>query len=242
MAGFYNNYKITRSWENQQRALYQGVGEYGIPPLRPQLMNEADVPPFVGFNFARTCADPENHGIHFWVDDYQFIRVWNDPDRYVKMLSRFKYVVSPDFSGYDDFPKALRVYQQFRSMWLARYWQDYGVRVIPNIIWSGDDCPDGDFEWCMDGVPRGACIAISATGTFGDQYAKDSFVSGFNRAVSILKPTQILYHGPMHDGLELGGAKLFRNESFTQQMERRLKPDKTKRQEAETHEHLEPEK
>lgn len=64
-------------------------------------------------------------GYIFFVDDYQFIRLWNDPDRYMPMLQQFRYVLTPDFSLYTDFPKALQIWNHYRKHWIGAYMQMY---------------------------------------------------------------------------------------------------------------------
>lgn len=108
-------YKTQRNYENAQRMLFDGVGQYDIPEIELTQFNNAE---FIGFNYARNAKEPENKAVHFFLDDYQFTRVWTDPDRYVSILQRFKYVLTPDFSLYMDFPKALQIYNHYRN----RYW------------------------------------------------------------------------------------------------------------------------
>ena len=74
-------------------------------------------------NFALKEKFPEHKGVHFFVHDYQFERVWNRPDRYTDVLSKFAYVLSPDFSPYANSPKAIQIFNIYRKNWCARYWQ-----------------------------------------------------------------------------------------------------------------------
>ena len=78
-----NKYRSTRDYENLQRAMFEGVGEYGIPILRP---DDPDVDNWIGFNYALGCEEPEIHGVHFFVDDYQFVRLWKRPEAYAEKL------------------------------------------------------------------------------------------------------------------------------------------------------------
>lgn len=80
-------------FENQDKANYLGVGKYEIPLL--QGIQEIDNIEWIPFNYALSCKEPENKGIHFYVDDYQFQRVWNDIDKYTQILMRFKAVMTP---------------------------------------------------------------------------------------------------------------------------------------------------
>lgn len=38
----------------------------------------------IGFNELLTCKHPENAGVHFFLDDYQFERFWRQPQRYLQ--------------------------------------------------------------------------------------------------------------------------------------------------------------
>ena len=123
---------------NLAYAQFNGDGEYDIPMLLPTHVANLDSIPIQGFNFALKDKQPETKGVHFFLHDYQFERVWNYPDRYTELLSRFAFVLSPDFSPYADMPKALKIYNVYRNRWCARYWQEYGIQVIPTITWGGE--------------------------------------------------------------------------------------------------------
>lgn len=92
----------TKRTENLEKRLYKGVGDYDIPQLQPtEFSGNCE---FIGFNFAKTCKERTEKGVHFFLDDYQFERIWRKPDQYLPMLQQFRYVMTPDFSLYTDFP------------------------------------------------------------------------------------------------------------------------------------------
>ena len=113
-------YKTQRNYENVQRALFNGVGCYEIPMIEPTQFDNAEL---IGFNYAKNAKNAYGKAVHFFLDDYQFNRVWTNPDRYIPMLQKFKYVLTPDFSLYTDFPKPLQIYNHYRKHWLGAYWQ-----------------------------------------------------------------------------------------------------------------------
>lgn len=61
----------------------------GNPITRPQEL-PFGVDHLIGFNELLTCKHPENTGVHFFLDDYQFERFWRQPERYVAALARFQ--------------------------------------------------------------------------------------------------------------------------------------------------------
>ena len=150
---------MIKRYENIERARFEGVGDYDIPTLEKKTDFDSGVE-FIPFNYAASCKNRENKGIHFFVDDYQFIRLWNDPDRYMPMLQQFRYVLTPDFSLYTDFPKALQIWNHYRKHWIGAYMQMYGIDVIPTIAWSTPE----SFEWCFDGELTNGIVAVSSVG------------------------------------------------------------------------------
>ena len=104
-------YRQSRNYENLNKRIYPGAGVYRIPELKAA---EFDVDHWISFNFAKSCEEPEKHGIHFFVDDYQFMRLWKNPDAYTEMLRKFQAVCTPDFSTYVDFPLAIQIYNHYR--------------------------------------------------------------------------------------------------------------------------------
>lgn len=182
-------YRNTRNCENLQKRIFDGVGNYGIPELFPiDYDKQCD---FVPFSDAKTCKDRENKGVHFFVDDYRFNRLWSDIDRYVDMLSQFKYVMTPDFSIYTDFPKAVQIYNHYRKHWVGAYLQEVGINIIPTISWSTPD----SFEWCFDGEPAHSIVAVFSVGSANSKEKKRLFLAGYNEMLNRLEPDTILFYG-----------------------------------------------
>ena len=188
-------YRQERNYENLNKAVFKGVGAYGIPEIQPV---SCDLENWLSFNYAKTCADPEGHGIHFFIDDYQFQRLWAQPDAYIPMLSRFDALMTPDFSTYTDFPKAVQIYNHYRKHWLGAYWQQHGLTVIPTISWSDEE----SLDWCFDGEPVGGTVAISAVGTQMDNRARSLFRMGYTAMLERLKPEAVIFYGAIPEGLE----------------------------------------
>lgn len=184
-----NKQRQKRNYENLERCIFDGVGEYGIPQIEvTQYEGNCE---FVGFNYAAGCKDRSEKGVHFFIDDYQFNRLWTNIDRYVPMLQQFRYVMSPDFSTYTDFPKAIQIYNHYRKHWVGAYLQEAGIKVIPTISWSTPD----SFEWCFDGEPVGGTVAISSIGCMNGKEKKRLFLTGYEEMVKRLQPESIIFYG-----------------------------------------------
>ena len=190
-----------RQSENLDKAVFPGIGKYDIPRILPM---EVEQPvEMIGFNFAAKYKHPERVGIHFFLKDYQFSRLWTSPDMYTGMLRRFRFVCTPDFSMYTDFPLALQINSHYRKHWLGAYWQSKGITVIPTICWSDER----SFEWCFDGEPEKSTVAVSSVGTQLNERSKNLFLLGYQQMMSRLQPKIVLFHGriPAEITVKMGG-------------------------------------
>ena len=78
----------------------------------------------IGFDIAKTETDTHfNRFVHFFLYDYKFEDIWNNPDKYIKKLSQYKAVLTPDFSMYIEMNENMQRYNTFRNRWVGAYWQ-----------------------------------------------------------------------------------------------------------------------
>ena len=183
------NYRNGRNYENLQKSNFPGVGKYGIPELAPTQFEGTYE--YIPFNYALSARRQQGRAVHFFLDDYQFVRLWNRVDRYVSLLAKYDYVFSPDFSLYADFPVAVQIFNHFRKHWIGAYLQSEGIKVIPTITWSTTE----SFEWCFDGEPVGATVAVSCVGCMNSQASKTMFQIGYQEMIRRLQPETILLYG-----------------------------------------------
>lgn len=174
-------------------ANYDGVGKYDIPQLEPIYTDEiGEIKEWIGFNEVLSDKDPDGKAVHFFIDDYQFERVWKNPEKYVDYLLRYEAVLTPDFSPYCDMPMATQIYNHYRKHWVGKFLQEHGVRVIPTIRASTDE---RSLEWYLEGEPRGGVVCISNMWT-KDKEGKEYFLNReFKTMKDVLKPEKIFVYG-----------------------------------------------
>ena len=177
------------NFENLDKCQFYGVGPYGIPEIAPE--TEYPSGEFIRVSDVYAEKYPGDKIVHFFADDYKFIRYWNQPDKYIPRLSRFRALLSPDFSMYTDMPKAMQIYNHYRKHWLAAYWQVHGFTVYPTIGWSTPD----SYDWCFDGEPQKSIVAVSSVGTQKDKEAKRLFLKGYEEMMRQLDPTFVIFYG-----------------------------------------------
>ena len=184
---------------NLNKATFTGVGKYDIPQLEPTYDYEiGEIKEWIGFNYVLSDKEPEGKAVHFFLDDYQFQRLWNNPEKYIEKLKRYEVVLTPDFSPYGDMPMATQIFNHYRKHWVGALLQEYGVKVVPTIRASRDE---RSFEWYLDGEPKGGVVCISSMWT-ADEEAKKYFMKEFNTMVETLKPEKIYVYGNEVEGLE----------------------------------------
>ena len=186
-------------FENQEREQFATDNYYGFPNMEPTQTWSDKLLRFCDW---KDVQDPENWIAHFYYDDYKFIAAWKDPDKYIERLKAFKAVISPDFSLYTDFPRALQILSCYRRQWCGAYWQSKGIDVIPDVIWGDEET----FNWCFDGIPQRSVVAVSTVGVTNDaewnDKTDDLFRKGYNAMMDKLKPTKVLFYGTLIDGLD----------------------------------------
>lgn len=167
----------------------------------------ADVAPerMVGFNYAKTASPEEKRGAacHFFVDDYQFERVWSKPERYVECLRSFECVLTPDFSLYMDMPDAMQEWNRYRSQALGLYWQRSGIAVVPTLSWA----QPSSYTFCFGGVPCHATVAVSTVGVKESSDALAVWMDGMREAMRRLEPARVLLYGG-GVGFDFGGCEV----------------------------------
>ena len=193
-----------------EKAQYPGVGKFDIPEILPEDIPE--VTEWIGFNYMLTEKEPEGKGVHCFVNDYQFERLWNNPDRYIEKLSRFACVASPDFSPYGDMPFCLQLFNHYRKHWVGRYLQENGVHVIPTIRASTDKRSKAFY---LDGEPVGGSVIISSMYTSGEEERK-IYRKEYDLMFDTLKPERVYIYGKQY-GWERGnivGVETFTEKQF----------------------------
>lgn len=157
----------------------------------PIIKNDNYIPNrLIGFNYAKTSKD-KNVGVHFYIDDYQFERVWNNPEEYIDILRQYECILSPDFSLYMDMPMPIKIWNTYRSRLIGQYYQNIGIKVIPTISWAEKET----YEFCFEGIPQGSIVSISTVGVKRNKEALKIWKAGVDELIKILEPSTILIYG-----------------------------------------------
>ena len=161
--------------------------ELEIPCIKP----ESSIPQkLIPFSKAVGGTD-YNCFVHFYEDDANFERLWNNPQKYLPVLHKYKGVITPDFSLYRDMPLVMQQWNTYRSRAIGHWLQENGIPVIPNVRW-GDD---RTYDLCCAGVPRNSTIAIGSHGCIKLLQERPYFINGLDYAVRKLRPKIVIVYG-----------------------------------------------
>lgn len=156
----------------------------------------------LGFSYAmqQTTFD---FGIHFFIDDYKFERIWNEPDKYIPLLRKFECVIMPDFSMYLDMPLPMMQWNKYRGFAMAHYWQQQGLTVIPQLGWADER----SYGFAFENIPRNSTVAVSSVGC-KQEGSIEYFKAGFEVAIKRTEPSRILFYGGIPEGLDTHGIEI----------------------------------
>ena len=157
---------------NYNIAAFESENRYGFPELA-KYTGQVECAEWVDFDTAVTAKHSEVRGLHFFDSDYKLERLWQYPQRYISVPSRFQYVIQPDFSLYYNFPTALQIYNKYRNHWLAAY---YAVH-----------------DWSLLGYPKNSTVAFSDIGCCRNKEDKRLLMASYEEMIKQLQPSQVLY-------------------------------------------------
>lgn len=156
----------------------------GIPPLRPDMMctelpdnltvwagsatahmDDPTINWFYNYGVDSTSGmkQPLDHILMaFYTHDDYFECWWDNPVKYVSRLlnSKITTAVAPNFSQYTNEPYMINLWNLYRSRWVARYMQEAGIKIIPDLRWRGGaDANEYIDKYMAYGLPSEVPIA-----------------------------------------------------------------------------------
>lgn len=134
--------------------VFSGCGAWDFPKLREDMLM-TELPPNLKTWAGSATRDEDHDGywlynwgvdstsgmkdlskivLSFYTHDEYFEPWWDYTSRYVGKLlnAKVKYAIMPNFSS-EEAPKAVSIFQNYKSWWIARYLQEAGIRVMPDM-------------------------------------------------------------------------------------------------------------
>ncbi|MBQ9002831.1 MAG: DUF4417 domain-containing protein [Eggerthellaceae bacterium] len=164
------------------------VGLLDMPKLAPVHANPDRIVAF---------SDAMNPGwsdydcfVHFFEDDCNIERFWNNPKSYLRKLGKFQGVLGLDYSVCYDFPVALKDYNHWRNS-VCTYWlQQFLACAVPQARCEGENCTT-----VLAGFPKHSTIAIGARSMVRDLEDRTMLKASIKHIVDYLEPENLLWYG-----------------------------------------------
>lgn len=210
--------------EMAEDPIFSSSNSFGIPDFKTETLG-TEAPRSVWTRSKETCrgdalycysagpstfpAPSERDGgtLGFFTEDFRFERCWNDVPAFCRDLLGwdFRSVLCPDFSTWADWPLAIRLHQLYKSRFVARYWQEAGIPVIPIVQSIGptefddDDTPDEETlsaTLCLHTLPqRLPVLATEARNSQGEEGYWAGWSALHRLALQIVKPEVLVIYG-----------------------------------------------
>lgn len=171
--------------EPDKDILYPSDNLYDIPCLRLDRQAGHLELPFVPYGTGR--RNKRVATLHFYVDDYRFNALWKNPAKIFD--NNPAAAVECNYSLFDTTPLAFGLQFIYQKRWMARYWQENGIRIYVDLNVSSKF-----FEYNRMGVPDG-WNAFATRGALG---GLELLKAKFNQARQISgldSPNLIVYGG-----------------------------------------------
>ena len=170
------------------------IGKYDMPFIKKNTIE--GIKEFIPFE-KRNLHNGKDVGIHFYTYDGAFKQIINQPKKYRDELKKFNAVISPDFSICYDMPITRQIYGTYMNRVMGAYYQNNGIKVIPNVRW-GDS---RSYEFCFEGLEKEGTYAIGSYGQIKRNSNRYYFEKGLEEFFARLNPKKVYVYGAMPDAI-----------------------------------------
>ncbi len=177
-------------------------GYYDIPFIN-QTPN-VKIEKLIGYDKTYNYDYEEGEVIHFYLDDQKFDGprgIWNGLNNSnafkrgfnIERFSGASAIITPDFSLYLDMPRAMQIWNIYRSRAVGYYLTKLGYYVIPNVRWTDEE----SYNFAFDGLYKGQIVAVGTLGCSKVIEDKVLLVNGFIEMIKRIEPKLVIIYGPI---------------------------------------------
>jgi len=184
--------KTSRGMRNDPNFIRGGLpceGEFEIPIIRKEVLPNGPIG-LIACSRTRWNDSAANRakGVHYFVDDYRFWHLRRDYRRNLDKYAQYAFLLSPDFSRYNEMPTWQVIEAVGMNRWCGAQWQRLGYKVIPSVGWF----TPYTYRFCFSGIAKDAPIAIT---TNGNRLSKRGYLHGYDAMLERLSPSAIICLG-----------------------------------------------
>ena len=145
---------------------------------------------------------PHKYFVHHYLYDYTFDGrngIWYGclessahMKSYLNKMSKYKGIISPDYSIYVDLPLAHQIWNIYRDRVTCMWLRSLGFNVIFNLRW-------GDYRTysiAFSGIEKHSVIAVGSHGLIKHPENRNIFMNGFREMLRRVEPSILIIYGP----------------------------------------------
>lgn len=174
---------------------FEQEGEYQFPIIKKQDIDLRNINLIAYSDTSRNDTKNLDKGVHFFVDDWRFEGMYTHPKRTLEKLSKYRFLLTPDYSLYQEMPIWRQIESVGKARWVGANWQKEGQLVIPTVSWSNSQ----SFRFCFKGIEKHSIVAI---GMIGCKKNKEGFLRGYNEMLRQIEPSAIICLGEPFEEME----------------------------------------
>lgn len=193
------NHLTSKNFRNSSlflRNSFPTQGKYNIPLIKRQSYDTSNISLIACSNTkSNDTSKNKSKGVHFFVDDYRFNGIFNNPERSLDKFLQYAFLLSPDFSTYQEMPLWRQIESVAKNRWCGAFWQSKGKIVFPTISWSNSL----SYDFCFSGIEKNSIVAV---GMIGCKHNKKDFMRGYNEMLERIEPQAIICVGSPFNEME----------------------------------------
>lgn len=171
----------------------------GYPKIRENMVSRQL--PLDIVTFEESLKIPKEKRKYYYVCTYSpdktFMRVLNNPKRYVEYFREFAGIIGFDFSIHSDMPPIVQKQQMNNNLSLTYYYGNNNILTIPNIR-TGSNYISQEF---YKAIPRNVLVAVGTHGFIKNNTQRYEWYYCLREIIEKLNPTGIIVFGTLRGKL-----------------------------------------
>lgn len=167
---------------------FEVEGKWGFPIIKRQEFDLNNIELIACSDVSKNDIQNLNKGVHFFVDDFRFDSIYNNPEKSLERYGKYRFLLTPDYSLYSEMNPWRQIESIGKARWVGAKWQSAGKIVFPTISWASAR----SYEFCFDAIEKHCIVAI---GMIGCKRNKTDFLRGYNQMLEVIEPDGIICLG-----------------------------------------------
>ncbi len=189
----YFNKKVT---DNFKASLVKGAKfttEEEYPILDNTFISDELPKKIIPFDKSGEVKNRKEYYVCFYCADESFNRIYIYPKKFLKYLSTFAGVITPDWSIHEDLPIIKQKENMNKNLEIAYYYGSNGIKIIPNVRAGTDKIKEEYYS----AFPKYSAVAIGTYGFIKTIEEQENFDACIEDIIFYLEPRDIIVYGAM---------------------------------------------